>query len=340
MASADYLELQQIVTENGLLDKQPRYYTLKILSLLLMLALGIAGAIFMPQIFWMHGLNAVFLAFVFVQAGHIMHDAGHLQIFKSNRKNRICGFIFANLIISTSSGRWTMRHNTHHAYPNDIDLDPDVNMPFLAFSEDQALQKKGISKLIVKKQAFLWFPLLCIYGFYWRISNLVAVLSNLVSSKGKYAPKYPITEATLVVVNNLLYFGIVFFFMDIWLAIFFIVIHHALLGVYMASIFATNHKGMPFSEKDMDFMYMQTVTSRNVTGGALVDFFMGGLNYQIEHHLFPSMPRNNLSKARKIIKPYCAEHGFDYYETDFLSSYKELLRNFIKISAVLKPVTN
>ena len=68
------------------------------------------------------------------------------------------------------------------------------------------------------------------------------------------------------------------------------------------------------------------LTSRNVRGGWLTDTALGGLNYQIEHHLFPSMPRPNLRHARPLIKAFCAERGLPYAESSLLGSYAQALR--------------
>ena len=61
----------------------------------------------------------------------------------------------------------------------------------------------------------------------------------------------------------------------------------------MGCSFAPNHKGMPVlsAGHTLDFLRKQVLTSRNIRGGWFVDILLGGLNYQIEHHLFPSMPR-------------------------------------------------
>ena len=58
-------------------------------------------------------------------------------------------------------------------------------------------------------------------------------------------------------------------------------------------------------------------------GGPLVDLALGGLNYQIEHHLFPSMPRANLRRARPLVRAFCAEHGIPYHETGLVESYRQ-----------------
>ena len=98
----------------------------------------------------------------------------------------------------------------------------------------------------------------------------------------------------------------------------------AVFGVCLGAAFAPNHKGMPLVPRTMklDFLRRQVLMSRNIRGGVLVDFAMGGLNYQIEHHLFPSMPRPTLRRVQPIVREYCALHGVNYTEVGLFTSYK------------------
>ena len=76
-----------------------------------------------------------------------------------------------------------------------------------------------------------------------------------------------------------------------------------------------------------DFLRRQVLTSRNVRGGWLVDYALGGLNYQIEHHLFPSMPRPNLPRAQPLVREFCIQHDLPYCETGLIDSYAQALRH-------------
>jgi fatty acid desaturase len=100
-----------------------------------------------------------------------------------------------------------------------------------------------------------------------------------------------------------------------------------LLGLYLGSVFAPNHKGMPIlaRDDDSDFLRRQVLTSRNVRGGGVLDFLLGGLNYQIEHHLFPNMPRPALRHAQPFVRAHCAAHGLPYVETGLFESYGQAL---------------
>jgi fatty acid desaturase len=112
-----------------------------------------------------------------------------------------------------------------------------------------------------------------------------------------------------------------------------------LFGLYLGCCFAPNHKGMPMLEegKEPDYLRRQVLTSRNVRGSRVVDFLMGGLNYQIEHHLFPSMPRPNLRRAQPLVRAFCAEPGISYRESSVFGSYREALRHLHKAGVPLRP---
>jgi len=339
---ASYAELKGLIQQEGLLNKQPIYYTKKIALIVAMLAASLAIFVIVPHI-WVQILNAAFLAFVFGQVGLIMHDADHLQIFNSARKNRLCGLIAGNFILGMSSGRWTTDHNIHHGSPNKLGIDPGIEVSVLAFCKEQALKKRGIARFVVKYQAYFLIPLLALYGFKARIQDVVLICMSLLGG-GRYRIKIknPRGEIFLTVAGSLIFFGLVFSLFDAWQAILFVLVNHGLAGLYLGSIFATNHKGMPLFDERMDFLQIQVLTARNVKSNRLINLWMGGLNYQIEHHLFPTMPRNNLPKAREIVRAYCAKYGMSYYyETGFFRSYKEIFEHLHEVGAVLrKPVVS
>jgi fatty acid desaturase len=134
------------------------------------------------------------------------------------------------------------------------------------------------------------------------------------------------------------YFGLVFFFLDGWHAVYFIVVQQMLFGLILGSAFAPNHKGMLMvgENEQMDFLRRQVLTARNVQGHPITDMWYGGLNYQIEHHLFPNMPRNNLKEAQIVVKAFCEDHAIPYYETNVAQSVKEILQHLHQESAPLR----
>ena len=120
-------------------------------------------------------------------------------------------------------------------------------------------------------------------------------------------------------------------------AVMFILVQQGLLGFYLGASFAPNHKGMPIlaASDNTDFLRRQVLTSRNVRGGWLTDFALGGLNYQIEHHLFPSMPRPNLRRAQPLVAAFCAERDVPYMETSLPGSYAQALGHLAAVGREL-----
>ena len=147
-----------------------------------------------------------------------------------------------------------------------------------------------------------------------------------------------LSEALLLILHTVGYLALVFAVLHPGKAFAFMAVHQALWGVYMGMSFAPNHKGMPVltAEDNLDFLRKQVLTSRNVRGGRLVDVALGGLNYQIEHHLFPNMPRANLRRAQPIVRAYCAERGIPYAETGLVDSYRQALAHLHEVGRPLR----
>src|ERR1700693_5673461 len=158
------------------------------------------------------------------------------------------------------------------------------------------------------------------------------------SSLIKETSRYRRVEVVLLVVHAIAYVGAMVFLLGPWSALMVVLIQKGVGGAYMAAVFAPNHKGMPQTDADsrMDFVRTQVLTARNVRGHPLTDLWYGSLNYQIEHHLFPGMPRLNMRRAQPIVQQFCKERGIDYHETSFLDSYRELLGFLNAIGAPLR----
>jgi len=322
--------LKRLIKHNGLLDQQPTYYAVKIILTLGLFALSLTFLLILDNL-WLQLLNAAFLAFVFVQISLVAHDFGHRQFSVGGGwKNECLALVLGNLLLGLSQQWWIDKHNAHHSHPNQLDLDPDIDMPLVAFSEDLALSKQGIARFIVKYQAYLLFPLSLLQALSMHLSSI----QFLIEKKAKR----PLAEAIAMGAHFIVYFGLLFSLLDAWQAVLFIAIHQGLTGLYLTSIFAPNHKGMPVLENDsqLDFLRRQVLTSRNVSAHPLADFWYGGLNYQIEHHLFPSMPRNKLREAQVIVKSFCRARSITYHETSVLQSHREILQHLHRVGTPLR----
>ncbi|GAC1389922.1 MAG: acyl-CoA desaturase [Ktedonobacteraceae bacterium] len=326
----DYAELKQILKKKGLLERQPTYYTWRVALLLGLLVVGLVF-LFTVNIFWLQLLNAVYLAFVFTQIGLLGHEAGHRQMFHESWKHDLLALVGGDLVVGMSYAWWLDKHNAHHSNPNHVDMDPDVEIPFLEFTGKEDLAGIGkFRQFLVKHQALIFLPAL--------MTVSIGLQCNGVEFLLRKKAKYHVLESILMIAHFALYLAIIFSRFVWWQAILFIVVHQAVTGLYLGSIFAPNHKGMPVLEKEntMDFLHRQVLTARNIHANPITDFVYGGLNYQIEHHLFPSMPRNKLKQAQQIIKPFCQTHNISYHETNILQSFKEILQHLYHIGDSLR----
>jgi fatty acid desaturase len=318
-AGSDYARLSRAVRQAGLMDRRTGNYGWRIAITVFLLAAGWAAFVLVGNSWWQLAL-AVFLAVMFTQVGFLGHDAGHRQICASRRVSYILGIVLGNLGIGLSFGWWVAKHNRHHANPNTEDADPDIMMRALAFTPGQAASSRGLSKIVYRCQAFLFFPMLLGEALSVHVASIRALSSR--------ARQHRLAEAPLLAVHFAAYLAVVFLVLSPVKAVVFILIQQGLFGVYLGASFAPNHKGMPIlRQKDKhDFLRRQVLTSRNIRGGWFTDLALGGLNYQIEHHLFPSMPRPSLRRSQPLIREFCQQHGLAYCQTSLIGSYAQALR--------------
>ncbi|MEV0329368.1 acyl-CoA desaturase [Micromonospora echinospora] len=316
---SDYADLSRLVRGVGLLDRRPGPYAMWVTVVLG--CLGLVGVVFvrLGQSWW-QTVTAATVAVLFAQLAFLGHDAGHRQIFRSRLANDVVGLVCGNLLIGISYGWWVNKHNRHHAHPNTEGQDPDIVVAPLSFTPGQAATQRGLGALFVRHQAALFFPLLLLEGLHLHVNSVRAVV-------GRGRLRHRPAEVGLLALHLAGYLTAVFLVLSVPQAIVFILVNQGLFGLYLGSSFAPNHKGMPIlAEADsLDYLRRQVLTSRNVRGGPLLDALLGGLNYQIEHHLFPSMPRPNLRHAQPLIRKYCGEHGIAYHETTLIRSWAQAL---------------
>lgn len=319
-STADFRELALQIRAAGLLDRRRAYYVVKIGLTIAALAGGWAAFVIVGNSWSTLGV-AVFLGLVFAQLGFIGHDAGHHQICSSRRGNRLVGLLVGNVLIGLSLGWWVPKHNAHHSHPNEVGRDPDVGSDAFGVFRATVGESEGPTSLLVRWRAPLFFPLM----LFRSLGLHVGATRRLVCERERRA----LGEALLVVLHAAAYFTIVLLVLSPLKALVFVVVHQAVFSIYLGVSFAPNHKGMPVipAGSRLDFARRQICTSRNVSGGALLTFVLGGLDYQIEHHLFPSMPRPNLRRSQSLVKAFCQTNQLAYCEVGFFDSFRLIVRH-------------
>lgn len=327
--STDYRDLKQLVMSHGLLNSRTDYYIMKTVVAGATLALAVTIAIVIDN-FWLLMLDAIFIAFASTQVAMLGHDVGHRQGFRGRKSNKWARFIFGGVLLGISTSWWTNKHNQHHATPNHLELDPDIQFPMIVFAPSQIASRSAKLRPLIAFQAFVFAALLPLQAMNMRRTSI----QYLKSGKSPRAK----LEAFGMLLHFVLYVALLTQLPGVGTAIAFFFVHQAAFGLYNSSVFASNHKGMAVIEDDtrLDFLREQVLTARNVNGGLFIDFWTGGLNYQIEHHLFPTMPRCNLKKAQPIVERFCKERGVEYHSTTLVEAYWEGFVHLHETSASLR----
>jgi fatty acid desaturase len=321
----DYSDLKREIGRRGLLDKHPGYYALHALALSALFAL-ICTCLVLTGDSRLRVLCALPSAFLFGQLGFLAHDAAHGQVFRSARKNYLLSVLLFNLCLGGSRGWWSDKHNLHHGCPNLPGVDPDAEFSVLALSPEQGSAARGVPRLMMRYQAQLIAPLLLLEAINIHYHSIRFVLRRNL--------RHPGMEAQTLALHYVLYLGAIPYVLGFWTGVLFIAIHQALIGLYLGAAFITNHIGMvvPQPEDRMDFLTSQVLTARNIRGHRLVDLLFGSLTCQIEHHLFPTMPRNRLRAAAPVVRAFCEARAVAYRETGVLEAYREVLQHLATLA--------
>jgi fatty acid desaturase len=314
-----FTELAQAIRGMGLQSRRRGFYLMIFAVLVLGLAGSAAGMILLGDS-WLQLLLAGALGVIFTQFAFLGHEASHRQIFESGPVNDYSGRVLAAAFVGISYGWWMNKHSRHHANPNKIGKDPDIEPDTVSFLEESAATRKGVLAWITRRQGYVFFPLLLLEGLNLHVKSVRSLMRRS-AVKGRWI------EVGMLVVRFMIYFGLIFWLLPVGMAWAFIGVQIGVFGLYMGATFAPNHKGMPIVPADikLDFLSKQVRTSRNITGGWWATILMGGLNYQIEHHLFPSMPRPHLRAARALVREHCRSNDIPYVEASLLSSYRTVI---------------
>jgi len=247
------------------------------------------------------------------------------------------GYFLGNVCQGFCVTWWKSKHNMHHAVPNVKGFDPDIDtMPFLAWSEKMIEGDfSNTPPFLVKYQHFFFLPLMCMARFSWLIQSLL-----FASARPNLMMRF-VEVSTLCVHYAWLGF-LIFGSLPVYEGLIFLAFIQGLSGLLLATAFTLNHNGMTIYDQGtqgaMEFNRLQILTGRDVLPGPfrIVNWFMGGLDLQIEHHLFPRVPRHNLPQLQKSVQKMCKDHGIVYHETSFFEGTKEIFGHLYSISSLVK----
>ncbi len=301
--------LKSQVKEAGLLDRVPLRGTIEMIAVVLSLAVAFVFIKDIPPV-----LLGLFLTLVFTRAVFVSHDILHLQYFKDKKFSFRVSYLFSAIILSNSSSWWDFKHNVnHHTWCNVVQKDEDIRALDGAFTPNN----KGNSPFIKKyKHIIFWGAMFFMYPAF------IAQSYSFVIKRKLYG------ELFLMLLHWPIIWGTIFYTLPFTDALIVFVTLYITLSAWLAFGFITNHLGCDVFDlqesKDLSWMELQMRGSRSLKGGAFVHWFYGGLNTQIEHHLFPKAPRFNLLKVQKLTREFAKKHNIHYFETTPIRAYIQI----------------
>jgi len=290
----------------GLLDKTPIRGSVEIVLELSAYALLFTFMAQLPPV-----LVGLIFVLLMVRSTYIVHDLLHKQYFSRKVSNRL-GLIFGNLLIGLSGKWWDREHNvTHHTYTNSAEKDTDVQ----GFG-GAIIGKHNSIQFIHRHQHIFFFLLLPAIYFSFVLQSYAFVFQKKNWKELLFLVLHLIIPTSVVMTLGATDGAIV------------LAITYLGYGLALGLVTITNHIGLPIhfgdDYKQYSWIDLQTCGSRNVKGGLFIHYLYGGLNTQIEHHLFPHASRFQLLKIAKETEVMCEENGYVYHATSPFQAYKEI----------------
>jgi fatty acid desaturase len=319
-AGSSFTALTRSIHELGLMRRRYGYYWAKLIGAVVVLAAWVVAFVWIGNSWWQLVSAGVF-GVLMTQIAFLGHDAAHRQIFRSGKWNDWVSLIIANLFVGLSYGWWQNKHNRHHANPNKEGADPDIALGAIAMTPEKATRHRSrLMRWIVAHQGWYFFPMLLLEGLSLHVDGV-----RRVASRKKIDRRW--VELSFLALRLGGIVALVFLVLSPGKALAVLGVELAVFGFYMGFSFAPAHIGMPLvsPKLKLDFLRRQVLVSRNISGGPVMSVFMGGLNYQVEHHLFPSMARPYLRRAQPLIVAYCAKQGVPYTQTSLWQAYRSVI---------------
>lgn len=258
------------------------------------------------------------LAFTSIQAGYIAHEAGHGAMTSKRWLAVLVGQFFTTFLTALCYSHFQDIHRRHHPHCNEIRVDPDIQgAGVFSFFEESAFAKKGIGKLITRYQSILIWPLITLQGFTLKRDSVKLLIKR---------PKETVVDQWTLLAHVVLWMGPPALAIGISDALINYVLMTWFIGPYVGAIFLLNHIGMHTIDPNerLPILQHQLITTRNLGASRFADFFFGGLNNHVEHHLFPAIPTAHLRCARRITRAFCRRHDLPYHETTWFGGAAEV----------------
>ncbi|CAI4225900.1 unnamed protein product [Auanema sp. JU1783] len=328
-------KLRMKLRTDGLMEGSYVFYIRKVLE-----AIGIIClAVFLQSKEW-YVPSAILMGLAWQQLGWLIHEFTHNQLFKDHWHNDLASYFVGNFLQGFSSGGWKEQHNIHHAATNVVGRDGDLDlMPFYATVVQDLKSCDNWLLKILPYQHIYWSVMLPLLRLSWLSQSIQFVLA-MPTHFYIYYRERAIYEQTSLLAHWILSLLQLYMLPDFQTRVMFFLVSHLTGGFLLAHVVTYNHYSVekfPYNSNIMsNYACLQLYTTRNMRPGAFIDWLWGGLNYQIEHHLFPTMPRHNLSKVMPMVKDFCKENDLPYMVDDYFTGWRLGVEQFANVARIAR----
>ncbi|MBL9012538.1 MAG: acyl-CoA desaturase [Myxococcales bacterium] len=275
---------------------------------------------------WFAALFLVPVASVFATSAAMLgHEGSHRSFSSSPTRNAFVTYLAFPLFSGLSALYWREKHDRlHHGHPNVEGLDPDIRpWPFVSTKGDHEQQPRHLRWFQRKCQAWAFWPMTTLMTAGMRRSSLIH-LFNYPKKHGRDRAWWievacQTTHYTAwLVVPSLIWGPLAAFlvYSALWAGV----------GVLLVLVFAPAHMGLPVVKEQNNDWVHQLETTRNLQLPRFISFFFIGLDYQVEHHIFPKIPHHNLPRAAQITSEWCKRHGVPHMSVPYLHALGDAAR--------------
>lgn len=316
-----------------LIEKE-KFFDVSLKTAILKLALLSVGFIFVVYNSWMSSTFpelfawSCLLALILAKFAFFGHDAGHASLSKKNGVNRFFGQITMTTVVGLAFHEWSGRHRAHHQFCQFEEKDPDMHVDLVvSLTEHSFANKSGLGRALSRIQMWTmpWLSL-----FFGQSQRHLSQLGAFRRPRKYYA------DIIFLILHFLIWFSIPINLLNLSLsqAVLVYTLPLFILGPYLAAIFWVNHIGMPLIQNVDEFSFIehQVLTSRNIKSHPIVNWIFGGLNRQIEHHLFPKVPSHQLPKLQKIVQTHLVKNQLPYLEVTWPQALLQITRHMKNVT--------
>jgi delta8-fatty-acid desaturase len=340
-----YRKLRSELWKTGMFKPSWSFYLAAHAIWISLLAAGIATLVYATPGWLSTIAAAVLVGFALQQAAFIGHDAAHYGVSspKAGGGFNALSWFQVTVIFGASATMWTDDHSLHHAITMRAQEDPQFDyLPIWLVSEKELLVPgfvlSDIARVLVSVQHYTFLPFSIIGGrlLFHSVSAVSAIKGALFAPNAGLRFNYAM-DALGLLMYGIWFSAVVNLVPTLTLRMVFVALCYATVGILHVQLLLSHvatDSLTPDEEESVGFFEFQMRTTRNITTDSWLEaWFHGGLEYQIEHHLFPQLPRHSLATVKPKVQQLCEETGVEYKSTGFWEAIGEILGHLKELAA-------